>query len=118
MQLRDEIVAFVDYWRHRSGIALSRLLAWIGLPRNRYYDWRRRRGRPNLHNAPVPKSHWILPWERQAILDYATVHLEAGYRRLAWLMIDEDIVAVSPSTVWRVLTEAGLMKRWNAAASA
>ena len=48
-----------------------------------------------------------MPWEKQAIIEYASKHLEAGYRRLTWLMIDENIVAVSPSTTWRVLTEAG-----------
>jgi Fe2+ or Zn2+ uptake regulation protein len=29
------------------------------------------------------------------------------------MMLDEDIVAVSPSTVYRVLSSAGLLKRWN-----
>lgn len=117
MERRDEIVEFVGHWHERSEIAIGRLLGWIELPRNRYYDWVRRRSLPNRHNALVPKGHWILPWEKQAIIGYASRHLEAGYRRLTWLMIDEDIVAVSPSTTWRVLAEAGLMKRWNGSAS-
>ena len=29
------------------------------------------------------------------------------------MMIDADVVAVSPSSVWRVLSEAGLLRRWN-----
>jgi transposase InsO family protein len=29
------------------------------------------------------------------------------------MMLDEDIVAVSPSTTYRVLRQAGLLKRWN-----
>ena len=29
------------------------------------------------------------------------------------LMLDRDIVAVSPSSVWRVLGQAGLLGRWN-----
>ena len=28
-------------------------------------------------------------------------------------MLDADIVAVSPATVWRVLSRAGLLQRWN-----
>ena len=28
-------------------------------------------------------------------------------------MLDEGVVAVSPTTVWRVLNKAGLLKRWN-----
>jgi transposase InsO family protein len=29
------------------------------------------------------------------------------------MMMDADIVAVSPSSVYRVLTDAGLLQRWN-----
>jgi hypothetical protein len=29
------------------------------------------------------------------------------------MMIDDDVVAVSPSSVYRVLKNAGLLARWN-----
>jgi transposase InsO family protein len=29
------------------------------------------------------------------------------------MMLDADIVAVSPSSVWRVLGQAGILKKWN-----
>ena len=29
------------------------------------------------------------------------------------MMLDADIVAVSPSSVWRVLGQAGLLSKWN-----
>ena len=29
------------------------------------------------------------------------------------MMLDRNIVAVSPATTWRVLSQAGLLKRWN-----
>jgi putative transposase len=32
-----------------------------------------------------------------------------GYRRIAFMMLDKDILAVSPSTVYRVLSTAGLL---------
>src|SRR5262249_7598027 len=44
------------------------------------------------------------------------VHLRnplEGYRRLTFMMLDADIVAVSPSSVWRVLSQAGLLSKWN-----
>jgi transposase InsO family protein len=40
-----------------------------------------------------------------------------GYRRLTFMMLDRDIVAVSPTSVWRVLSEAGLLQRWTKKAS-
>ena len=36
-----------------------------------------------------------------------------GYRRCTYMMMDQDIVAVSPSSVYRVLSKAGLMKQWS-----
>jgi putative transposase len=36
-----------------------------------------------------------------------------GYRRLTFMMLDADIVAVSPTSVWRVLGQAGLLSKWN-----
>ena len=36
-----------------------------------------------------------------------------GYRRLTFMMLDGDVVAASPSSVWRVLSQAGLLQRWN-----
>lgn len=36
-----------------------------------------------------------------------------GYRRLTFMMLDQDVVAVSPSSVYRVLKNAGLLQRWN-----
>jgi putative transposase len=36
-----------------------------------------------------------------------------GYRRLSFMMLDADLVAVSPSTVYRVLRGAGMLDRWN-----
>jgi hypothetical protein len=36
-----------------------------------------------------------------------------GYRRLTFMMLDADVVAVSPASVWRVLSQAGLLRNWN-----
>jgi transposase InsO family protein len=36
-----------------------------------------------------------------------------GYRRLTFMMLDRDIVAVSPATTWRILSKAGLFAKWN-----
>ena len=39
--------------------------------------------------------------------------LDEGYRRLTFMMLDEDIVAISPSSVYRVLVDAGVMRKWD-----
>jgi putative transposase len=85
-------------------------LAWLELFPSRFYDWQKRYGKANQHNGLLPKSHWLLPWERQAILDYTQNHPGEGYRRLAFMMLDDNVVAVSPSSVYRVLKSTGLLQ--------
>ena len=92
---------------------MSRLAGWLGLPRSKFYDWRRRYGLANEHNALVPRDFWLEDWERAAIVVYARSHRLEGYRRLAFMMLDDGVVAVSPSSVYRVLLEAELMRRWE-----
>ena len=48
-----------------------------------------------------------------AILDFHAGHPLEGYRRLAFMMLDADVVAVSPSSVYRVLRHAGLLNSHN-----
>lgn len=105
---------------NRSGIQLKVLLGIIGLKKVTYYRWIKRTGEPNLHNGKIPKSHWLTPEEIEKIESYAREHysfndyfLRDGYRRIAYKMIDLDIVAASPSSVYRILKKAGLLNKWN-----
>jgi len=67
----------------------------------------------NEHNARVPRDHWLQSWETRAILNFERKYTLEGYRRLAFMMLDRDIVAVSPSSVYRVLKKAGRIRGWN-----
>jgi putative transposase len=46
-------------------------------------------------------------------VEYHAQYPLEGYRRLAFMMLDADVVAVSPSSVYRVLRDAGLMETHN-----
>jgi len=48
-----------------------------------------------------------------AIIGFHLKNPLEGYRRLTFMMLDADIVAVSPSSVWRVLGQAGLLSEWK-----
>lgn len=110
---RDEIVDFVRVWAEKTEIASGRFMQWIGVPRGKFYDWKNRYGKANEHNALVPRDTWITPEEKQAILDFHAKNPLEGYRRLTFMMLDRDIVAVSPATVYRVLSRAGRLDRWK-----
>jgi len=111
--VRDEVVDFMNRWSQRTEIALVRMTGWLGVRSSKFYDWRSRYGKVNEHNAWVPRDHWLEPWEKAAILEFERQYPLEGYRRLAFMMLDADVVAVSPSSVYRVLKQAGLLGCWN-----
>jgi len=96
------------------------MIKMTGISRVKYYNWRKRLGMENSHNGSVPKAHWLTPEERQAIIDYArnyissnSYYLKDGYRRIAYMGLDENVFAVSPTSVYRVLSKAGLLNKWR-----
>lgn len=111
--LRDRIVDFVRERAAQTELPASQLVAWIGIGRSKFYDWKRRYGKVNEHNAWVPRDHWLEDWEKQAIIDFYQAHPDDGYRRVTYMMMDADLVAVSPSSVYRVLSQAGVLRRWE-----
>lgn len=100
-------------WSAKTEIPAERFVGWIGIARGKFFDWRARYGKANEHNALVPRDHWLDAAEKQSILDFHNRFPHEGYRRLCFMMLDQDIVAVSPSSVYRVLAGAGLLDRWN-----
>jgi len=103
----------MDYWSEQAELPAKRLLRWLRVREGKFYDWKQRYGKLNAHNGRTPRDWWLEDWERQAILDYHRQHPDEGYRRLTYMMLDADVVAVSPTTVYRVLKQAGrLGRRW------
>jgi putative transposase len=104
---------FIRYWSERTEIRALGLVSWAGLSRSKFYHWKERYGKANEHNGLVPRDHWLEPWEKQAIIQFHWQYRLEGYRRLTFMMLDRDIVAVSPASTYRVLRQAGLLRRWN-----
>ena len=111
--VRDEVIDYVRYYSDKTEIAAGDFIWRIGITRSKYYDWKHRYGKVNEHNAWIPRDFWLTDFERQAIIKYYHGNPLEGYRRLCYMMIDADIVAVSPSSVYRVLSNAGLLSKFN-----
>ena len=107
------MVDFVNEWSEKTEIAVKQFVGWLGISKGKFYRWRTRYGLANEHNGKVPRDHWLEEWERKAILEYHDKHPLEGYRRLTFMMLDDDVVAVSPSSTYRVLKAAGRLDRWN-----
>ena len=112
--VRDNVVVTVVSYKQLTGLSTRRLLSHVGVSSGKFYDWYKRYGYTNQRNRWVPKSHWLLSWERAAIVTYYRQHEyeHEGYRRLCYRMIDEDVVYASPSSVYRVLKAENLLNRF------
>lgn len=92
---------------------IRRILQHLEIAAATYHRWLRRNGDSPPPPRPERSSLYeVLPAERRAIVHYARAHSEERHRELAWKMVDENVVAVSPSTVYRILGEANLVCRW------
>ena len=111
--MRDEVIDYVRQWSGKTEIKAVKMVTWIGISRSKFYDWQARYGKVNEHNAWIPRDFWLTRCEKQAIIDYYHDNPFEGYRRLCYMMMDADSVAVSPSSVYRVLSNAGLLNKWN-----
>ncbi len=111
--IRDNIVVFVNYWKKKTRIGICQIILWLGISAGRFKDWEKRYGKINQHNGQIPRYFWIEECEKEAVIRYYNDHPDDGYRRLTYMMIDDDIVAMSPSSVYRILKQAGLLDNWK-----
>jgi transposase InsO family protein len=107
------VVDFVKKWSDKTELPVVCFTKGLGISRSKFFNWQTRYGCQNRHNGSVPRDFWLEQWEKEAIVQFYGDHPLEGYRRCCYMMIDADIVAVSPATVYRVLKEAGGMRKWN-----
>ncbi|MEK7763966.1 MAG: DDE-type integrase/transposase/recombinase [Nitrospirota bacterium] len=89
----------------------------LGIATSTYYSWKRRlvaRGvAAFIAESSAPKSVWnrLSQAERDLIETEARKYTEMSPRLLAWMLLDQHGVAVSESTVYRVLKAKGLVRQ-------
>ena len=115
-ELQQRVHEEVEQARVRSGWSAKKTLAVLGISRRSYYRWLREEAwARTLLAAPVKavQPYEALPEEKRAVLDYARRHPELRHREMAWRMVDEEVVYLSPSTVYRILKGAKLVCPWR-----
>ena len=109
-EIRDDVVETILNYKKRTERPLKELISYTGIRREKFYEWKQRYGMPNNHNGNIPRLYWLIKEEKDVIIRYARRNEdEEGYRRLCYKMIDGDIAYASPSTVYRILKEEGLL---------
>jgi putative transposase len=96
--VRDQVVDFVQRWSEEAEISVGRFISWLGVTVSKFYNWRPRYGRVNEHNGWVPRD---FGWSRGkgSLIGFHLKNPLEGYRRLTFMMLDHDVVAVSPASV-------------------
>lgn len=92
----------------RTGEPSEVILAQLGLPSATYYRWRAREEEGRLADATVVPRRRVpvpTPEEVGAVCDFALAYPQMGYKRLTWLMVDEDIAYLRPWQVYGILGE-------------
>ena len=92
-------------------------LSELGIATSTYYSWKRRLAARGvaafIAESSAPKSVWnrLSQTERDLIESEARKHTEMSPRLLAWMLLDQHGMAVSESTVYRVLKAKGLVRQ-------
>jgi putative transposase len=98
----------------RTGQSIEQVLAQLELPPATYYRWQARERDDHLTDTVVVPCRRVpspTPEEIAAVCSSASVHSAMGYKRLAWLMVDEDGAYLRPWQVYRILSEYDLLRR-------
>lgn len=120
LDIRDQIVKFIEKMLKTEIYTTTELIKLLGINRSRYYEWVSRFGIVNKYCTNIPTYNWLTPEEKSAILEYVkknysnnALYLRMGYRRIAYEMLDKNIAAVSPSSVYWILRNAGLLNKYS-----
>ena len=67
-----------------------------------YVSWRAREEQGQIAEVERKRSRYesLLPDEVEAIKEFALRHVKTGYRKLTYLMLDQDIACASESEVY------------------
>jgi len=112
---KEVLLATIARARESGTKSLAWILSELGLNRSVYYDWLGKQKMGRLADrVVVPRSPLtVLPEEVKSAVEYAKTHPREGYRRLAWMMVDDDIAYLAPTTVYRILDRHDLLYRWK-----
>ena len=89
------------------------LIASSGVGISTFYKWESQFGMQRIMRTRKPPCTWLTHDEKLDIIAYAMEHPGEGYRRLTYMMIDENVAFASPSTVYRVLKKENILNRYN-----
>jgi transposase InsO family protein len=114
--LQSQVHVVVQETKRRSGWSVRRTLRALDVSPASYYRWRREAERTKTVASAPPRpvqAYEATDEEKRAVRAYALKHPGIRHRELAWRMVDEEVVFLSPSTVYRILKGENLVCPWR-----
>jgi transposase InsO family protein len=115
-ELQRQVHETVQATKSRSGWPVKRTLSVLAIAVSSYYRWlKEEKWAQESPPEPTPpvQVYEATEAEKGAVRAYALKHPAIRHRELAWRMVDEDVVCLSPSTVYRILKEQNLVSPWR-----
>lgn len=113
MVIRGRITEDIKLQQRRTGYGLEKLIKLYSIPRSTYYSWFDGDGALKPPGEKKLKALTEITLEEiEAVVVYRKKHPEVGYRKLCWMMVDEDVVFLSESSVYNILSARGLLYGW------
>lgn len=114
--MQRQVQATVAEAKRRSGWSVRQTLRRLGVSPASYYRWRREASPAKTLAAEPPRpvqAYEATDEEKRAVRAYALKHPGIRHRELAWRMVDEEVVCLSASTVYRILKGENLVCPWR-----
>jgi transposase InsO family protein len=108
-ELKDDLPKQIT----RTGHNIDFYLDLFGVHRSTYYGWFSDTGEllpPVTRKSANPRK--VRDAEMKAIVEYRRAHMDVGYRKLTWMMVDENIAFLSESSVYQILSDHDLLSPW------
>lgn len=98
----------------RTHLVVDDMLGFYGIKKSAYYGWFNDDGilKELKPRAPI-NTRKVLQVEVDAVVSYRRLHPDVGYRKLAWMMIDEGVACLSESAVYDILQEHQMLSGWQ-----
>jgi transposase InsO family protein len=112
-ELQSQVQTIVQQTKRRSGWSARRTLRQLGVSPASYYRWRKTEPEGKAEPPRPVQAYEATDAEKRAVRAYALKHPGIRHRELAWRMVDEDVVFLSMSTVYRILKGENLVCPWR-----
>ena len=112
LEVRQTAEREIVRYQAKTGLPLSTLLKYAGIPQRTWREWAARREVKTRHNNNIRKAYYLTPQEISAILAYCAANPLKGYRMQCWEMVDLNVAFVSCSSVYNVIKRHNVDKKW------